>query len=192
MSATDQTAQESQVALLNETLSKLGSKLVEVQKNSKAPTLARTRPAEWLEIASKLAQGQSKTSLRTGKGGKWDRLTIERVIAELDSTEGIDELKKKWAIESATNVNLLRSAIAKGVAKINDMLDDGGSLEPKEIKELAVAYQIEANVHQRLRGEADTVIKYEGATPEDVKTLADEIRARRLKKAEVIELEEVE
>lgn len=173
--------------LLAKTLDMVGSKLIEVKKTAGPASLAKTRPDEWMEIAAKLAQGVSKTSMRAGRGGKWDRMTIERVVAELESIEGLDDVKKRWAIESATNVNLLREAIGKGVANI---IESGRVLEPKEIKELSVAYQIETNVHQRLRGEADTVIKHEGATPDDVKDLAAEIRAKRLKQAEVIELED--
>lgn len=163
----------------------MSEQLVKVREEAKGASLAKTRPDEWMEIACSLTMGQSPTSLRKDRGGKWDYQTICRVKAEIEDISGLDNLKKGWALESATNINLIRNTMAEGIQR----WADAGDLDDKQMQALNKALDVESRIHQRLRGEADVVTETRAVTDEDLAELKKNLLAG-MRKADVIDVED--
>lgn len=174
--------------LVSSTSEFLRELLVESQSSTRH-ALSTTNPEGWMDIASSLMRGVSPTSLRKDKGGKYGYPVIMRVKSELEAATGYPELKKSWALEAATNINLNRLALTKASGKLLDQIEEEDyKVTPKDLKELAATIALESTAHQRLIGEADVTVKVNHATIEDVMSLAKEAE-KRIKEAEVIDID---
>jgi len=160
-------------------------------KLASGPCLAKTNPEEWFEIASALLQAKSKTSLRNDKGGKWNRNTIETVLAQLDDYGGLDELKNKLAIRSARKLSIIDDLTVEAALKLQDAIESGDyAPSVRDIKDLAIASQIEHGIWLRSKGEATTIIEERKVTTEEIDTEKEKLRKRieAAKDAEVVDV----
>lgn len=161
------------------------------QKLASGPCIAKTDPEQWMEIASALLQSKSKTSLRIDRGGKWNRSTIETVLAQLEDYGGLDNLKSKFAIRSARKLSIIDDLTVEAAMKLSDAIESGDyTPSAKDIKELSVASQIEHGIWLRSKGEATTIIEERKVTTEELDTEKEKLRKRieEAKGAEVIDV----
>ena len=156
----------------------MGKALAHAKTITNTSSLCHRDEDRWLDIASSLAQGKSKTSLRKDRGGKYDYPTIENVIAELEDYGGLDAIKGKFAVRAARSLNMLDDLTAEVSDKLRVSLENGDyTPSPKDLKELAIASQIHNAIYLRSKNEATHIIEERKVTVEDYEAKKEKLLA---------------
>lgn len=193
--AGEENLDETQLEAANEAAEFARRALVRVRENAGRHSIALIEPERWLKIAIHLLSGKAKTHLRNDHGGIADFYTIERVLAELQMTEGYEQVKERFALASLRNINVLDDLQMLCAEKILKAVESGEYVpEPQDLKHITFAKRTESDILTRSKGEATHITEERKITIDDALSAREAAmkRIEEMKRAESVDKEVVD